>query len=124
MGDDLPCDFLTRIFYMDDYRRKNAMFTSSGPACRAGVPAPNSWSACRRPRPSAAAAGPGARAAGRNSRASSSFIMVHLGEELDAHAVGVAVIGRDVVADDVADRPPEQLDVLAREKSQALLISA
>src|SRR5262245_34392088 len=52
------------------HRREGAVMpTSSAPACRAGGPAPNSSSGCRRPRPSAAAAGPGATAAARNSRA-------------------------------------------------------
>jgi tripartite-type tricarboxylate transporter receptor subunit TctC len=51
------------------HRREGAVMpTSSAPACRAGAPGPNSSSGCRRPRPSAAADGPGATAAARNSR--------------------------------------------------------
>src|SRR5215469_14438729 len=50
-------------------RRASRPVTSSVPACRAGARAPNSSLACRRPRPSAAAGGPGATAAARNSRA-------------------------------------------------------
>src|SRR5215472_5778989 len=50
-------------------RRASRPVTSSARACRAGVPAPNSSSACRRPTPSAAAGGPDATAAARNSRA-------------------------------------------------------
>src|SRR6185312_16010931 len=42
--------------------------------------------------------------------------LVEIGEELDRDAVGILVIDRDVVPDQVADRPPEQLDVLAGEK--------
>jgi hypothetical protein len=41
---------------------------------------------------------------------------VEIGEELDRDAVGVLVVDRDIVADQVPDRTPEQLDVLAREK--------
>src|SRR6516165_5976937 len=41
---------------------------------------------------------------------------VDVGEELDGDAVGVLVIDRDVVPDEMADRTPEQLDVLAREE--------
>ena len=41
---------------------------------------------------------------------------VDVGEELDRDAVGVLVIDRDVVPDEVAERAPEQLDVLAREE--------
>src|SRR4029077_176866 len=41
---------------------------------------------------------------------------VEIGEELDRDAVGVLVIDRDVVSDEVADRTPKQLDVLAREE--------
>src|SRR5262245_9685591 len=41
---------------------------------------------------------------------------VDVGEELDRDAVGVLVIDRDVVSAAVADRAPEQLDVLAREE--------
>ena len=48
--------------------------------------------------------------------------LVHLAEQLDANIVGVAVIGRDVVADDVAARAPDQLDVvLAEEIASAVL---
>src|SRR6202045_2563587 len=39
--------------------------------------------------------------------------LVHLAEELDAHLVGIAVVDRDIVADDVAARTPDQMDVLA-----------
>src|SRR6476469_7620879 len=42
--------------------------------------------------------------------------LVEIGEELDRDAVGILVIDRDVVPDQVADRPPEQLDVLAGEE--------
>src|SRR5262252_3950807 len=41
---------------------------------------------------------------------------VDVGEELDGDAVGILVIDRDVVPDEVPDRPPEQLEVLAREE--------
>src|SRR5262245_53308627 len=41
---------------------------------------------------------------------------VDVGEELDGDAVGILVIDRDVVPDEVPDRAPEQLDVLAREE--------
>jgi hypothetical protein len=41
---------------------------------------------------------------------------VEIGEELDRDAVGILVVDRDVVADQVADRTPEQLDVLLAEK--------
>src|ERR1700693_5945974 len=41
--------------------------------------------------------------------------LVHLAEELDAHLVGVAVIDRDIVADDVATRTPDQMDVVTGE---------
>ena len=44
--------------------------------------------------------------------------LVHLGEHFDAHHVGVAVIGRDVVADDVAARAPDQMDLVARRASR------
>src|SRR6202044_3495505 len=39
--------------------------------------------------------------------------LVHLAEELDAHLVGVAMIDRDIVPDDVAARAPDQMDVVA-----------
>src|SRR5579864_1834840 len=42
--------------------------------------------------------------------------LVHLAEELDAHLIGVAVIDRDIVADDVAARPPDQMDVVTGER--------
>jgi hypothetical protein len=41
---------------------------------------------------------------------------VDVGEELDGDTVRILVIDRDVVPDEVPDRPPEQLDVLAREE--------
>src|SRR3984957_16570669 len=41
------------------------------------------------------------------------FHLIHLAEELDAHLVGVAVIDRDIVADDVAARAPDQMNVVA-----------
>src|SRR5262245_909981 len=41
--------------------------------------------------------------------------LIHLGEELDPHLVGIAVIDRDVVADDVAPGPPYQTDVVPGE---------
>src|SRR5262245_23031358 len=41
---------------------------------------------------------------------------VDVGEELDGDAVGILVIDRDVVPDEVPDRTPEQLDVLACEE--------
>src|SRR5215471_16458800 len=43
------------------------------------------------------------------------FHLVHLGEELDPDLVGVAVIDRDVVADDVAPGAPHQVDVVPGE---------
>ena len=42
--------------------------------------------------------------------------LVHVAEKLDHHAVGIVVIDGDVVADDVADRPPGELDVVARQE--------
>src|ERR1700704_4406527 len=42
--------------------------------------------------------------------------LVEIGEELDRDAVGILMIDRDVVPDQVTDRAPEQLDVLASEK--------
>src|SRR6202035_3384930 len=42
--------------------------------------------------------------------------LVHLAEELDAHLVGVAMIDRDIVADDVAARAPDQMDVVAGQR--------
>jgi len=36
----------------------------------------------------------------------------HLAVDLDPDAVAVAMIGRDVVADDMAERPPDQLDAV------------
>jgi hypothetical protein len=42
--------------------------------------------------------------------------LVEIGEELDRDAIGILVIDRDVVPDQVADRSPEQLDVLAGEQ--------
>jgi hypothetical protein len=41
---------------------------------------------------------------------------VDVGEELDRDAVRIFVIDRNVVPDEVADRAPEQLDVLARQE--------
>ena len=38
--------------------------------------------------------------------------LVHLAIELDPHIVGIAMIGRDVVADDVTARPPHQSNVV------------
>src|SRR5262245_64755689 len=38
--------------------------------------------------------------------------LIHLGEELDPHLVGVAVIDRDVVADDMAAGTPHQSDTV------------
>src|SRR5262249_49618062 len=42
--------------------------------------------------------------------------LVHLAKQLDPHVVGVAVVGRNVVADDVARRPPHQVDVVLGEE--------
>src|SRR4029077_7269723 len=38
--------------------------------------------------------------------------LIHPREELDAHLVGIAVIDRDIVADDVAAGTPDQMDVV------------
>jgi hypothetical protein len=42
--------------------------------------------------------------------------LIHVAEELYCHAVGVLMIDRDVMADDVADRPPSEQDVVARQQ--------
>src|SRR5215217_1846351 len=41
---------------------------------------------------------------------------VHLGEDFHPLVVGIAVIGGDVVADHMANRAPDDLDVVAREQ--------
>src|SRR5262245_2034730 len=41
--------------------------------------------------------------------------LVHLSEELDSDLVGVAMIDRDVVADDVTAGTPDQMDVVLGE---------
>src|SRR5262249_11182834 len=41
--------------------------------------------------------------------------LVHLAENFDAHEVGVAVVGRDVVADNVAAGTPDKMHVVVRE---------
>ena len=40
---------------------------------------------------------------------------IHFAEEFDPDLVGVAMIDRDVVADDVAPRTPDQMDVVLGE---------
>src|SRR5262249_14244252 len=40
---------------------------------------------------------------------------VHLAKKLDTLVVGVAMIGGDVVSDNVPDRPPDQVDAVAGE---------
>ena len=47
--------------------------------------------------------------------------LVHLGEDLDPHQILVAVVGRDVVADDVAARTPHQVNLVAREEIAGLV---
>src|SRR5688572_9210917 len=42
--------------------------------------------------------------------------LVHLAIEFDTHVVGVSMIGRDVMADDVAARPPYQPDFVLGEE--------
>src|SRR5262245_29965407 len=41
--------------------------------------------------------------------------LIHLAEELDAHLVGVAMIDRNIVADDVPAGPPDQANVVLGE---------
>src|SRR5262249_56602197 len=41
--------------------------------------------------------------------------LIHFGEEFHAHLVGIAMIDRDVVPDDVPARPPHQRDVVPGE---------
>ncbi len=43
------------------------------------------------------------------------FHLVHFREDLDAHQIRIAVIDRNVVADDVATRAPHQLHLVVRE---------
>jgi hypothetical protein len=42
--------------------------------------------------------------------------LIHIAEEFDHDPVGIVVINGDVVTDDVADRPPGQLDIVVREQ--------
>src|SRR6516165_3434888 len=42
--------------------------------------------------------------------------LVHLAEELDHHAVGVPVIDRDIVPDDMAERSPGERDLVLGQK--------
>src|ERR1700693_2281481 len=49
------------------------------------------------------------------------FHLIHLAEKLDAHLVGIAVIDRDIVADDVAARTPDQMEVVAGERFRRAL---
>ena len=49
--------------------------------------------------------------------------LVHLAEKFDDDAVGVLVIDRDVMADDVTHRPPGELDLFFANRSLARLMS-